>query len=144
MGKTIKSSEQAKEEIASLLVAGGILSVITGEIRTGSRMLGSTKEDIVISTLYWDADQFQNGRFNVNIHVSNLTGQPSGNPTSADTTQPNKARMEAIANIATPILDDYCGYDFTLRVVNNGKLEGDGTKWLYNMEVDYIHLRRDT
>jgi len=142
--KTIKTDLDAMDDIKSLLVSAGISDELTGEIRIAQRRLGSTKEDCVINCLLWDADQFQAGVFNVNFHVPNLTGQVSENPTATDRTQPNTERMVELGKMAVAVLDDHHGGDFALSLRNPGKLETNGaSEWLYNIEVNYMYLRRD-
>lgn len=142
--KTIKTDIDAMNDIILLLQDAGVQDELTGEIRIAQRRLGSTKEDCVINCLLWDADQFQAGVFNVNFHVPNLTGQTSENPTAVDRTQPNTARMVALGSMAVSVLDDHHGGDFALSLRSPGKLETNGgTEWLYNIEVNYMSLRRD-
>lgn len=144
MDKTIKTDLDAMNDIRLLLEDAGIPALITGEIRIIQRRLDSAKEDCVINTLLWDADQFQGGVFNINFHVPNLSGQVGENPTAVDKTQPDVERMVELGKIAVAALDDHHGYDFSLKLRNPGTVEGNGsTEWLYNIQVDYIHLRTD-
>lgn len=137
----MKQSIQAQKDVRTVLVNAGVESVLTGSIRLNTRKLGSTKEDVVINTLYWDGDQVQSGILNVNIHVPNLAGQVGDNPTAKDNTQPNITRFQQIAELIIPALQGYSGADFLLHLRQPGKLENYGTEWLYNIEVEYIHLR---
>lgn len=139
----MKQSIQAQEEVRVILVNAGVEDLLSGSIRLNTRKLGSTKEDVVINTLYWDGDQVQSGILNVNIHVSNLAGQVGENPTAKDNTQPNISKFQEIADLIIQALQGYSGADFLLHLRQPSKLENYGTEWLYNIQVEYIHLRKD-
>lgn len=144
MSKTIKSVFDAIADITIVLVTAGIPALLTGEIRTAARRLGSTKEDVVINSLIYDADQKQGGIFNINVHVPNLSRQQAGNPTAVDNTQPDVVRMQAIGATIVAAVDDYHGFDFSLRLRSPGELEGNGLEWIYNIQVYYQYLRVDS
>ena len=137
----MKQSIEAQEDVKTVLMNAGVESVLTGSIRLNTRKLGSTKEDVVLNTLYWDGGHVQSGILNVNIHVPNLAGQVGENPTAKDNTQPNIARFQQIADLIIPALQGYSGVDFLLHLRQPGKLENYGSEWLYNIQVEYIHLR---
>lgn len=143
MNKQIKSVFDAMDDIQGVLIAAGITTMITGELRTAQRRAGSTKEDIVTNSLIYDAEQKQGGIFNINFHTPNLKNQPAENPTAKDNTQPDVARMRTIGAAIVAAVDDYHGYDFSLTLRNPGELEGFGTDWLYNIQVYYNFLRTD-
>ncbi len=143
MERRIKSVFDAMDDIQGVLIADGIPQLITGEMRTVQRRLGSTKEDIVTNSLIFDAKQKQGGIFNINFHTPNLKNQSAENPTAKDNTQPDIARMRFIGDKIAKSVDDYYGYDFSLRLRNPGELEGFGTEWLYNIQVEYSFLRTD-
>lgn len=143
MEKSLKTSLIAQDDVKKLLDATALPSMITGQIRHNMRVLNSTKEDIIINTLYWDGDQLQSGIINVNIHVPNLKGQLAEGGSAQDRTQPNIARYLELAAVAVPVLDFHDGFDFSLRLRNPGKLENFGNEWLYNIQVDYNYLRID-
>lgn len=143
MDRTLKSSIQAMQDIKNVLTTACITSVINGDLRLMQRKLGSKKEDVVINTLIFDAKQSQSGVFNINIHVPNLLNQPSANPTSLDNTQPDISRFEAIAQIITNAIDDYCGDDFNLQLHEAGQLLNNGLDWIFNIPVWYNFIRTD-
>lgn len=143
MSKSIKSVFDAMSDIESVLVSAGIPALITGEIRVASRKLGSAKEDVVINSLIYNADQKQSGIFNINVHVPNLKNQPAGNPTATDNTQPNTLRFSELGGVVSAALDDYRGFDFCLSLRSPGELENFGTEWLFNIQVRYQYLRID-
>jgi len=123
--KTIKTDLDAMNDIRVLLEDAGIPALITGEIRIIQRRLDSAKEDCVINTLLWDADQFQGGVFNINFHVPNLSGQVGENPTTVDKTQPDVDRMGELGKIAVAALDDHHVYVYSLIPRNSGPVVGN-------------------
>lgn len=139
----MKQSITAQDEVKVVLINAGIEDALTGSIRINMRKLGSTKEDVVINTLYWDGNQVQNGILNINIHVPNLLGQTGENPTAVDRTQPNITRFNELGQLVINAVHGYSGADFLLHLSQPGKLENYGTEWLYNIQVEYIHLRGD-
>jgi len=141
--RRLKSSVEGMEDVKLVLESAGIPQMITGEIRLFQRKLGSTKEDCVINTLIWDAEQKQGGVLNVNFHVPNMPGQVGENPSAKDNTQPNIPRMEQLGKVAADKLDAYEGFDFSLRLRDPGQVENFGTQWMYNIQVDYSFLRTD-
>lgn len=141
---TIKSVFDAMEDIQHVIVTAGIPDMISGELRVASRRLGSNKEDVVINSLIYDADQKQSGIFNINIHVPNLKNQPAENPTAVDNTQPNIGRLREIGGEIVKAVDRYDGFDFSLRLRSPGEVESDGLEWMFNIQVIYQSLRTDT
>lgn len=139
----MKQSIEAQEDVREILVKSGIAEHISGSIRLNLRKLDSSKEDIVINTLYWDGSQVQSGILNVNIHVPNLVGQTGENPTAVDSTQPNIERFRDIADLVIQALQGYSGKDFLIHIRQPGKLENYGLEWLYNIQIEYIHLQKD-
>lgn len=141
--RAIKSSIDGMEDVKLVLISAGIADMITGEIRLMQRKLGSSREDCVINTLIWDAEQIQGGILNVNFHVPNLTNQRAENPTAVDNTQPNIPRMRELGEIAVAAMDGFEGFDFSLKLRDPGQVENYGTQWMYNTQVEYTFLRRD-
>lgn len=145
MKKTIKTAVDAIDDINSVLVAKGVDASVglTGEIRNTNRALDSDKEDIVTNCLYFDAEQFQGGEFNINTHVPNLVGQPTPNPMATDNTQPDIDRMQVIGKAIIAAVDYHYGTDFTLHVVRPGELTPDGNNWFFSIRVQYRTVRLD-
>jgi len=143
MTKTIKSVFDAMDDIKQVLVNAGLSNLINGEIRIVQRRLNSTKEDIVINSLIFDADQKQGGIFNINIHLPNLKNQTAENPIAKDNTQPDVVRMRFLGDEITKAVDCHYGFDFSLRLRNPGELEGNNNDWLLNIQVNYNFLRTD-
>lgn len=145
MKKTIKTAVDAIDDINSVLVAKGVDASVglTGEIRNTNRMLDSDKEDIVTNCLFFDAEQFQGGDFNINAHVPNLLNQPTPNPMATDNTQPDIERMQVIGKAIIEAVDYHYGHDFFLHVSRPGELTPDGNNWFYNIRVEYRTVRLD-
>lgn len=141
MSKTVKDSITAMNEIKQILSDANL--GINGDVRILQRVLGSKKEDVVINTLLWDAEQVQQGIININVHVPNLTGQPSANPTGTDNTQPNTTRMKEIGAKITQAVEDFAGPDYMLTLRSPGEIDSNGLEWIYNIQVDYNYLRTD-
>lgn len=141
--KSLKSSIQVCEDIKDILIQSGIESALTGGIYIVSRPLGTAKEDVVINTIYFDADQVQTGVLNVNVHAPALTNQGANTPNSVDNIQPNIIRMNEIGALISSALDGYIGADFSLTLRDSGRLEGYKNDWYFNIEVEYEHLRID-
>lgn len=141
--KALKNSIQACEEVKAVLSVFDIESVITGGIYTASRPLGNTKEDIVINSVYFDADQVQTGFLNINIHVPNMNNQAVGNPTAIDNTQPNVSRYKEIAAIVVTVIEGDISKDFSISLRDSGELEGYKNDWYFNIGVEYEFLRTD-
>lgn len=143
--RTIKTAMDAMEEIKLALDNSYHISTVglTGEIRILSRKLNSTKEDIIINTVTVNAGQIQEGLFNVNVHMPNLKGQPSENPTMVDNTQPDLTRMIEIGNAAIDTLNEVWQYDSHFSIDNAGEPIRDDKEWFLNILVRYYALRTD-
>lgn len=126
-------------EIRGCLVSAGVAGSVglTGDIRIGLRSQGSTKEDVVISSLALTDGQIQEGVFNVNIHVPNLVGQQANNPMQVDNTQPNLDRMEQIAQACVQALNETYLFDSLIDLDGTGLVVRDGTGWFLNICVHY-------
>ncbi|MCL7987730.1 hypothetical protein M8998_07250 [Sphingobacterium sp. lm-10] len=143
MKRELKSSVDGMEDVKLVLFSAGIADMLSGEIRLLQRKLNSAKEDCVINTLIWDADQVQGGILNVNFHVPNLTGQRGDNPTAVDNTQPNIPRLHELGKVAATALDGFEGFDFSLKLRDPGQVDNHGNQWIYNIQVEYTFLRTE-
>lgn len=141
--RTLKTSLDAMDAIKGLLILSGIDNVLSGGIYIATRPLGSNKEDCVLNTTYFDADQLQTGIINVNFHVPNLPHEPSDNPTATDGSQPNKARLNQLGALASVALDNVNAYDFSVRMRSPGRIEGHNQDWYYNLIIEYNYMRQD-
>lgn len=136
----IKNDIEMQEDIYNLLLNSELPSIISGGIYKFTRPVDSSKEDIVIGTLYINAKQLQTGIFNINIHVPNLPAEISENPAALDTTQPDIERMQEIGAVAVSVIQNANPFDFSLKLVKPGVIEGYQLDWFYNIQVEYTHL----
>lgn len=127
----------AQNIIAKHLISSGVKGAVslTGGIYELSRPKDSVKEDIVVGPLAMNAEQTQEGVFNVNIHVPNVV-------LSSDSTQPNTARFRVILDKCMEVLNDVRGYDYTFTVSTPGMPYRDGDKWFVNIRVEWMALNR--
>lgn len=95
----------------------------------------SQKEDIVVGILTMNAEQLQEGVFNVNIHVPNMK-------MSSGATEPDTERFNEILEVVIPVLASYDGYDFRIDVKAPGLPYRDGLDWFVNVQVEYWTMRR--
>lgn len=84
------------------LKTSSLATTITGAIRKGERPAGSTKEDIVLSTLPIGNDPLQHCYANVHIVVPNLSVKENGLQTSV----PDFARLDTLTTMAVAVLRD--------------------------------------
>jgi hypothetical protein len=119
------------------LVQTGVKAAVnlTGAIYELNRPKDSVKEDIVVGTLAMNAEQVQEGVFNVNIHVPNLN-------LTNDSTQPNTTRFRVITNKCMEVLQNVTGFDYSFDVSTPGIPYRDGSNWFVNIRVNWISLRR--
>jgi len=119
------------------LVQTGVKAAVnlTGAIYELNRPKDSLKEDIVVGTLAMNAEQVQEGVFNVNIHVPNLS-------LTNDSTQPNTARFRVILDKCMEVLKEVTGFDHSFDVSTPGIPYRDGNNWFVNIRVEWISLRR--
>jgi hypothetical protein len=126
----------AQSVIFQRLVQTGVKAAVglTGAIYELNRPFNSLKEDIVVGTLAMNADQIQEGVFNVNIHVPNLA-------LTNDSTQPNTPRFRVILDKCMEVLKDVYGFDYSFDVSTPGIPYRDGDNWFVNIRVEWISLR---
>lgn len=142
--RDIKTSMDAMQEIKSVLDSSAQVSGvnINGEVRIASRKLNSTKEDIIINTATFSSAQIQEGVFNVNVHLPNLKGQASENPTMIDNTQPNLDRIIEIGNAVVSAMNEAWLFDSHFSMDNGAIIERDANDWYVNIRVRYYALRQ--
>lgn len=126
----------AQNVIFQRLVQTGVKAAVslTGAIYELNRPLNSLKEDIVVGTLAMNADQVQEGVFNVNIHVPNLG-------LTNDSTQPNTPRFRVILDKCIEVLKGVYGFDYSFDVSTPGIPYRDGNNWFVNIRVEWTSLR---
>jgi hypothetical protein len=100
------------QAIYRLLKNSPVPAAISGGIYY-KRPVGSLLEDIVINSLPITAYGLQEGTANVNIHVQNLQLTIAGQP---DNSQPNIQRLQQIAALVIPILEDAFINDITITI----------------------------
>lgn len=140
----MKTTMDILEDLKGILLSKWVMDNIklSGEVRLLKRKLGSTLEDIVLSSVYADAEQVQEARINVNLYVENLRGLASDVPFSIDNTQPNINRVFDISGFLMRFLDDYRGKDFFLEVFGLPEIVSYEGETFLNIQVTYRHLRR--
>lgn len=143
VGQTIETAMQVVDKIITVLADVPTEVTLTGELRADLRRQGSNLEDIVVSAVYLSSNQMQVGTFNVNIHVPTLKGLPAIPPNQLDNTQPNRARMEQIAQACVAKLNENYLFDCMVDLGNGGEPIRDGNNWFYNLSVTYYSPRVD-
>jgi hypothetical protein len=114
---------------------------ISGNVYMLERPKNSTEEDVVINSLPITADQFQNGVFNVNIHVPNLNPKING---KLDDTIPNVPRLKAITDIVVKLLNLHDGFDFSFSLSNGGQpIRDTDLNWYFNIRVNYYAFQQN-
>ncbi|WP_086985231.1 hypothetical protein [Elizabethkingia miricola] len=104
---------------------------ISGKIYIDKRVTTNT-EDIVINSLTMTGTQMQNGVFNVNCYVPNLSVNNGGSIVQV----PNKKRLKEIASQVYEILEKvYSNQKYNLSVENHIQLE-ESTE-----NANYINFR---
>ena len=100
----------------NLLNDSALKTAITGKIYKGQRPLGSKLEDVVIQSMPISDGTLQQGVANVNIYIPMLYQ----NILSQKQVYRNTARIEQILNIATPILKESFGENYSMWTSKQG------------------------
>lgn len=132
----MKSTTDVIQLIYAYLISQGVKATVglTGGIYWLRRPKSSIKEDIVISAVAMNAEQVQEGVFNINIHVPNL-------PLATDDTQPNFARLDAIAAVLVPLLREVRINDWFFYIDEPATPVPDGNGWFCNIRIKFYTLR---
>lgn len=119
-----------------------LLSGSIFKLQRPQRTITSTESDIVINPLALPNKQYQEGVFNVNIHVPNLQNVVIGG--KPDNTQPDIAAMNSIAAAVIPKLDNVWGDDYHLDCQTSGLpiQDSDGT-WYLNIRVNFYSIQQN-
>jgi len=113
-------------------------SAISGGIYKGARPVNSSKEDIVINCLPVPNTQLQTAIANVNIHVPNVVQNLNG---IQDDTQPNYARLKALATMAVGVLQDKWQAGYHYDVQQQVMIQDEQAKSHYiNIRVEFYNL----
>lgn len=119
------------------LTGSSLDAAISGAVYQLKRPVESDKEDVVINSLPVSGEQLQRGVANVNIYVPDLKLKIGGKPQ----TMPDMARLDALTELATPILEQRYranngGYVF--RIASTQLIEEVETQQHYvNIRVDF-------
>lgn len=109
-------------------------TAINGGVYKFQRPDKSTKEDVVINAVSSDAEIIQRGVYNINIHVPSVTQTIDG----VQQKLPNTARMDALCDIANPILLAHWDGErkFNYWIEFQGVYENDTDKdWYCNFRI---------
>lgn len=137
----MKTSLNMIQDAFSVLNVTDVTDNISGNLYKLIRPKNSIVEDVVINALPITAEQFQNGVFNVNIHVPNLNPKIAG---VLDDTIPDIPRMEAIADIIVKLLLQHDGYDFSFSIGNGGvPIRDTDLNWYFNLRVNYYAFQQN-
>jgi hypothetical protein len=132
----MKNGLEMIDDAYQVLNVPDITSIITGNLYKLTRPKNSVLEDIVINGLPITNTQLQQGTFNVNIHVPNLTDVKIGDV--YDETQPDIVRLNAISKIIVEKLADVVGNDYRFSAQNSGyPIRDTDLTWYMNIRVDY-------
>ncbi len=123
----MKTVFDGKQWILEVLTQGNVKSIVNGGIYKDRRPSGSTKEDIVINDIAMDYSYLQDGVFNVNIYVPNLSIPINGQTQY----QPNHTRIKTIAEAVYPILHQVYTDKFNLTIVSHKSFEEEAEKATY-------------
>lgn len=131
----MKTTLSAVKTIYQYLQSNGVKAStgITGGVYWLNRPKSSTKEDIVVNAVALNGEQVQEGVFNVNVHVPNLV-------LATDDTQPNFSRMDAIANVLVPLLNDVRQADWFFYIDEPATPVPDGNNWFVNIRIRFYTL----
>lgn len=125
----MKTVIDGKEWILSVLNANK--PTISGNIYIDKRPT-TTKEDIVINSLTMNGRQMQNGVFNVNCYVPNLSIKVEGITTQI----PDRVRLKAISSYVAEVLKSvYKNQQYNLSIENIEQFEEETEK------ANYINFR---
>ncbi len=128
----MKTTIDLVNDVFTLLNVPVLTGAISGKVYKHRRPTNSKKEDIVVNCLPVTGDQLQTAVVNINIHVANLKLQLNG---TTDLSQPDHVRLNAIAGLVTPLIEDASINDLVTSVQQQTVIE--------EAEIDehYINIR---
>lgn len=126
----MKTNVDAINKMVAYLFTSGVKNSITGAIQA-RRPINSINEDIIVGSLPFTFEQLQQGYLNVNIYVPNLSVEANG---VKDTEYPNYNRINAIAKMVIPLIDNYVGDGFYF-TVDQFKIIEEKTSSYMNIRV---------
>ena len=108
-------------------------AAINGTVNKLKRPSGSDKEDIVINSIMLGDTNFQEGVFNVNIYVPNLSVKKSS--------LPNTTRLRELLGLAVTTLQEVSGDDYLFWVSSQSIFEElDINYHFLNLRIEFRFL----
>jgi len=102
----MKTTFDAIDIIYSVINNSSLKTGVNGTINKLKRQTGSTKEDIVINSIALTDTNLQEGVFNVNIYVPNITINSSS--------LPNTVRLKALSEEAKELFEEVSGSTYNI------------------------------
>jgi hypothetical protein len=134
----MKTTLELVNIIWQVLTVSPVKEEITGGIFKHIRPLNSEKEDVVINSLPNLNTDLSQAVVNVNVFVPNKTQNLNG---AQDTSQPDAARLEELAGMATDALEDQWGDDYNFDVQQSVLIrDEEGGSWYYNIRLNFFSI----
>jgi hypothetical protein len=135
----MKTTFDIENILYQYLKASALATEITGGIYKRQKPVNSANEDIVINCLPVNNLQLQRAVANVNIHVPNKPVFVNG---VNDTSHPDHSRLQELAGIAEPILQDHSvGQDYGFSIQQQQLIQDEGSDFHYiNFRIDFYSL----
>lgn len=102
----MRTTFDAIDIIYSVINNSSLKTAVNGTINKLKRQTGSTKEDIVINSIALNDTNLQEGVFNVNIYVPNITINSSS--------LPNTVRLKALSEEAKELFEEVSGSTYNI------------------------------
>lgn len=123
----MRTTFDAIDIIYSVINNSSLKTAVNGTINKLKRQTGSTKEDIVINSIALNDTNLQEGVFNVNIYVPNITINGSS--------LPNTVRLKALSEEAKELFQEINGSYYNIWLSEQFIFEDVSTSF------HYINLR---
>jgi hypothetical protein len=135
---SMKTTLELVNIIWQVLTVSPVKEEITGGIFKHIRPLNSEKEDVVINSLPNLNTDLSQAVVNVNVFVPNKTQNLNG---AQDNSQPDAARLEELAGMATDALKDQWGDDYNFDVQQSVLIrDEEGGSWYYNIRLNFYSI----
>lgn len=129
----MKSALDAINIIYQVVNSSTLKTAINGTINKLKRPTGSTKEDIVINAITLGDTNFQEGVFNVNIYVPNVSASKSS--------LPDTARLRELGNISLTVLQEVSGDDYIFWIASQSIFEETDINYHFlNTRIEFRFL----
>lgn len=114
---------------------------VNGGVYKLQRPLNSDKEDIVINALPFNREDLQEGVFNVNIFVKNLSITVSGGLT--DNSQPNTSRITKLVQIASEVFSETWADDgsYTFELQQEQVFTDENNQHYINLRIEFQNIK---